>query len=68
MIADCEAQPNEIERLACSGCAGFLKLETSIPRRIGHPRYDVMRCVSCSSVQWVARDKVFAIRVYQRVH
>jgi RNase P subunit RPR2 len=68
MIPDCEAQPNEIERLACSGCAGFLRLETSIPRRMGHPRYDVMRCVNCSVIQWVAREKVLAIRVYPRVH
>jgi RNase P subunit RPR2 len=68
MIGDYGCQPNEIERVACSGCAGFLRLETSIPRRINQPRYDVMRCVSCSGIQWVAREKIRAIRIYPRVH
>jgi hypothetical protein len=29
----------------------------SIPKRVGHPRYDIMRCVSCDSVQWFARNE-----------
>jgi hypothetical protein len=48
------SQPDEIERIACSGCGGFLRLERSIPERVGHPRYDMMRCVSCESIQCIA--------------
>jgi RNase P subunit RPR2 len=53
-----EPQPEEIYRIACSKCGSHLKLETSIPKRVGHPRYDVMRCVRCGTVQWIADEIV----------
>jgi hypothetical protein len=58
-------QPDEIERVACSGCGGFLRLETSMPECVGHPRYDVMRCVDCESSQWIAVESSSARPVLQ---
>lgn len=54
-----QLQPNEIQRVACSGCAGFLRLERSMPERVGHPRYDMMRCVRCEFVQWNADESLY---------
>lgn len=51
-----QSQPDEIERVACSGCSGFLRLETSVPECVGYPRYDIMRCVSCEFSQWIADE------------
>jgi RNase P subunit RPR2 len=57
MMESSYSQPNEIERVACSGCGSFLRLETSMPERVGHPRYDTMRCVRCESVQLIADER-----------
>jgi hypothetical protein len=50
------SQPKEAERIACSGCGGFLRLEAAMPAAVGHARYDMMRCVGCDSIQWVAEE------------
>jgi hypothetical protein len=60
MTDSSQPQPNEIERVACSGFGGFLRLERSMPERVGHPRYDMMRCVSCESIQCIADDSYSA--------
>jgi hypothetical protein len=52
-----EPQPDEVERPNCPRCGGVLEHVISIPNRVDHPRYDVMRCVSCDSVLWFARDE-----------
>jgi hypothetical protein len=49
-----QSLPDEIERVACSGCGGFLRLETSMRECVGHPRYDVMRYVNCETSQCIA--------------
>jgi hypothetical protein len=56
-----QSQPKEIERVACSACGSFLRLEASMPERVGHPRYDMMRCIRCQSIQWIA-DESFSAR------
>ena len=58
-MVDC-AQPSEIERVACSGCGSFLRLETSMSERVGHPRYDMMRCVRCKLIQCIADESFSA--------
>jgi hypothetical protein len=60
-----QSQPDEIERVACSVCGGFLRLETSMPESVGHPRYDIMRCVSCEFSQWIADESSSAEPVLQ---
>jgi RNase P subunit RPR2 len=60
-----QPQPNEVERVACSGCGGFLRLERSMPERFGHPRYDMMRCVSCGFIQLIADESFSAGPVSQ---
>jgi hypothetical protein len=52
-----ELQPNEIERIACSGRGGLLRLETSIRQGSGYPYYDIMRCICCGLVQGIADDR-----------
>src|ERR1700754_4392434 len=59
------SQHDEIERVACPGCGSFLRLEASLPERAGHPRYDVMRCVSCDVIQCVV-DERFATGLVAR--
>jgi RNase P subunit RPR2 len=58
MTDSSQPQPNEIERIACSGCGSFLRLERSMPERVGHPRYDMMRCVRCEFIQYIADESV----------
>jgi hypothetical protein len=57
MTEGSELQPKEVERTACSTCGSFLKLEKSIGKCIGHPRFDIMRCVSWGSFQWPVEEK-----------
>jgi hypothetical protein len=56
MTDSSRVQPKEIERIACSGCGGFLRLETSMPEGAGHPRYDLMRCVGCDVIHCVVDE------------
>jgi hypothetical protein len=60
MTDSSHVQPKEIERIACSKCGGFLRLETAMRGSVGHPRYDMMRCITCDVIHCVVDEKRLA--------
>jgi RNase P subunit RPR2 len=47
----------EIERIACSACGGFLRLEASLSPQANGRRYHIMRCGGCATIQWIADEQ-----------
>jgi RNase P subunit RPR2 len=57
MAESLKRESAEIERIACSACAGFLRLEASLSPHANGRRYHIMRCGGCATIQWIADDR-----------
>jgi DNA-directed RNA polymerase subunit M/transcription elongation factor TFIIS len=58
-MADDETSARSVEakQATCEKCGGDrLEHLTRLPKGMGHPTFDIFRCVACGFVNWFARE------------